>query len=61
MSTIEPILKKILLFLINLLDNDPNMYFLLTFWMPVGVITLIIATWIIIKIKEKRSVAKRKE
>lgn len=61
MSTIEPILKKILLFLINLLDNDPNMYFLLTFWMPVGMIILIIATWIIIKIKEKRSVAKRKE
>ena len=61
MSTIEPILKKILLFLINLLDNDPNMYFLLTFWMPVGVITLIIATWIIIRVKENQSIVKRKE
>lgn len=61
MSTIEPILKKILLFLINLLDNDPNMYSLLTFWIPTGMIILIIATWIIIKIKGIRTVPKRKE
>ena len=54
MSTISPILKKILLFLVNLLDDDPNIYYLLIFGIPIGVITLIITICIIVKEKENR-------